>query len=145
MRVLMVEDDQLQVRLYRRTIEDHFDDVVVDHRAELRGALQAVDALSHFTAPDLVLLDLRLPDGEGFEVLERIRSRDDLVDLPVMVWSGSDLDSDIQRAYASGASAYLVKPSDLDGLRAQIRDSIAFWRQVTRAEALPADTGSRER
>lgn len=136
MRVLMVEDDQLQVRLYRRTVEDRFDDVVVEYRTEVSEALTTVDALSHFTAPDLVLLDLRLPDGDGFEVLDRIRSRHDLVDVPVLIWSGSDLDSDIERAYAGGASGYLVKPSDLDGLRAQITDSIAFWRHVRRAEAL---------
>lgn len=138
MRVLMVEDDELQQRLYRRSVEESFDDIVLTFEAEVAGAIAHIDDLNRFTAPDLVLLDLRLPDGTGFQVLDRIRSREDLVDLPVMVWSGSDLDADIERAYATGASAYLVKPSDLQALREQIRASLDFWRHVARADHLPA-------
>lgn len=133
MRLLLVEDDEIQIRLYERTIAESFDDVEVDVNREVAEALDAVDSVSAEEVPDLVLLDLRLPDGSGFEVLDRIRARRDLVDVPVMVWSGSNLPTDMTAAYRSGASAYLVKPDDLNSLRTQIRDSINFWRHVSRA------------
>ena len=133
MRLLLVEDDEIQIRLYERTIAESFDDIELDVNREVAEAIVTVDAVSRNDVPDLVLLDLRLPDGSGFEVLDRIRARRDLVDVPVMVWSGSDLPADMNTAYASGASAYLVKPQDLDGLRTQVRDSISFWRHVSRA------------
>ena len=133
MKLLLVEDDEIQIRLYQRTIAESFDDVQVDVSREVAEALTVVDAIAVDAVPDLVLLDLRLPDGSGFEVLDRIRRRHDLVDVPVMVWSGSDLPSDMNTAYRSGASAYLVKPDDLDELRTQVRDSITFWRHVARA------------
>ncbi len=135
MRLLLVEDDEIQIRLYQRTIAGSFDDVEIEVARDVAEAVAAVDAIGGDSLPDLVLLDLRLPDGSGLDVLDHIRARPDLVDVPVLVCSGSDLPGDMNTAYRSGASAYLVKPEHLDGFRTQVHDSIRFWRQVARAPA----------
>ena len=75
--------------------------------------LEAIDAHD----PDLVLLDLRLPDIEGWEVLEWIRHRRDRNDLPVLIVTAYGGDGDEHRAYAGGADGYLPKPFEPSELR----------------------------
>jgi CheY-like chemotaxis protein len=60
--------------------------------------------------PDLVLLDLHLPDVPGEEVLRRLKSEPSLRDLPVIVLSADATPGQVRRLIASGAAAYLTKP-----------------------------------
>jgi CheY-like chemotaxis protein len=71
---------------------------------------------NHFPPPTLVLLDLKMPQTSGFEVLKWIREQKELENLVVVVMSGSKNDLDIKRAYALGATSYLVKPSKFEDL-----------------------------
>ena len=64
-----------------------------------------------FPTPTLVLLDLKMPQTSGFDVLEWVRQQANLTSVVVVVMSGSRNDADIDRAYALGANHYLVKPS----------------------------------
>jgi len=69
-----------------------------------------------FPAPTLVLLDLKMPQTSGFDVLRWIRERPELSHIIVVVMSGSQEDGDIEKAYSLGASAYLVKPTKFEDL-----------------------------
>jgi CheY-like chemotaxis protein len=69
-----------------------------------------------YPAPTLLLLDLKMPGANGFEVLRSIRSQEHLDPLVVVVMSGSKDDGDIQRAYDLGANSYLVKPTKFEDL-----------------------------
>ena len=64
-----------------------------------------------FPVPTLVLLDLKMPQTSGFEVLRWIREQPKLAAVVIVVMSGSKNDADIERAYSLGANSYLVKPS----------------------------------
>lgn len=64
-----------------------------------------------FPTPTLVLLDLKMPQTSGFEVLSWMREQPILANVVVVVMSGSKNDADIDRAYALGANSYLVKPT----------------------------------
>jgi DNA-binding response OmpR family regulator len=77
-------------------------------------ASDAVTAISvaRKEAPDLVILDLGLPAGDGFLVLERMRTLSDLVAIPVIVLSARDPSDNKKRALDSGAAAYFQKPPD---------------------------------
>jgi CheY-like chemotaxis protein len=63
-----------------------------------------------YPLPVLILLDLKMPRATGFEVLSWIRNHSQVGNLPVVVFSGSELKDDIQQAYAVGADSYMVKP-----------------------------------
>lgn len=70
-----------------------------------------------YPIPRLVLLDLKLPKKSGLEVLEWIRSRPGLEDLPVIMLTSSGESTDLERAHALGVNMYLVKPVGLAVLR----------------------------
>ncbi|MBV9573230.1 MAG: response regulator [Acidobacteriales bacterium] len=62
--------------------------------------------------PDVIILDLGLPAGDGFVVLERLRANTSLSLIPVIVVSGRDIHSSKERALKAGAKAFLQKPWD---------------------------------
>jgi DNA-binding response OmpR family regulator len=107
-------------------------DLLCDHleadRFQALGAASAADALRlcHYNDPDLLLLDLRLPDASGLDVLREIRAsvgstgRFDPA-LPVIVLSGRSTDVDRVRGFAEGADDYVVKPFHYQEVAARIR------------------------
>jgi len=80
-----------------------------------------------FRIPHLLLLDLRMPKVDGFEVLKWIRSQAALDGLNVVVFSGSNRESDIQKAKALGAKDYIVKPTDTLDLVGAVREVTFKW------------------
>jgi len=107
-------------------------DLLCDHlhadRFEALAAPSAADALRlcHYNDPDLLLLDIRLPDASGLDVLREIRAsagatgRFDPV-LPVIVLSGRSTDVDRVRGFSDGADDYVVKPFHYQEVAARIR------------------------
>jgi DNA-binding response OmpR family regulator len=79
---------------------------------EYRAALNGVRALeeAHARKPALVILDLMLPDVDGFEVCRRLKSADDTRNVPVVMLTALPGEANRQKGMACGASAYLTKP-----------------------------------
>jgi DNA-binding response OmpR family regulator len=75
----------------------------------------------------LVLLDLKMPGISKLEVLEWIRSQKNVCTLPVLMLTSSNQESDIYRAYALGANAYLIKPSKTNEMLAMAKGIRDFW------------------
>jgi CheY-like chemotaxis protein len=75
----------------------------------------------------LILLDLKLPKVNGFEILQALKERSAFKTLPVVVLSSSNQDRDVQKSYALGANGYVQKPVDFDQFRGVIRRIIAYW------------------
>jgi CheY-like chemotaxis protein len=80
-----------------------------------------------FPFPDLVLLDLRMPRLDGFEVLHWIRSNPATKILPVVVLAGSSFRADIRRALELGASSYAAKPAKFEELEVLIDQIADVW------------------
>lgn len=85
-----------------------------------------------FPFPKLVLLDLKMRDVSGCEILRWIRARPELRRLPVIVFTGSEYSHDIERAYDLGANSYLIKPHGLDELLAAVKNIGEFWLTVSK-------------
>ena len=107
-------------------------DLLCDHlEADRFRALPAPSAsdalrLCHYKQPDLLLLDLRLPDASGLDVLREIRASEGATGrydpgLPVIVLSGRGTDTDRVRGFAEGADDYVVKPFHYQEVAARIR------------------------
>ena len=103
-RILVVDDDpDVQLAVRARLLASGFD---VDTADDGRGAYAAASSES----PDLILLDIRLPGEDGFEVLARLKQTAGLAAIPVIMMSAQDPETTEQRALESGASAYCCKP-----------------------------------
>lgn len=132
-RVLIAEDDPSDIFLLRRafTLAQvpatlHFvrdGQEVIDY---LEGDAKYQDRAAH-PLPDLLLLDLKMPRLNGFDVLAWLRQQPGLKRLLVTILTSSDQPSDINRAYDLGANSYLLKPhnsSELSQLVAQVK---RYW------------------
>jgi DNA-binding response OmpR family regulator len=82
-------------------------------------------ALAYKERPDLIILDLGLPAGDGFVVLERLQKDDKLSAIPVIVLTARDPQSSERRALQSGATAFFQKPADNAELIDMIRASLS--------------------
>ena len=127
--ILLIEDNEADVML---TIAA-FRDALVDAHVHV---VRDVEEATHFLGltgdhipqrPDLVILDLSLPKGDGFEVLEAMRADANLSSVPVIVMSGSDRAEHMTRAYKLHVAAYMVKPVDKDKYFAAIRSIKEMW------------------
>lgn len=112
MRVLLVEDDDMLGDAVRTYVSRRSH--AVDWAKDKETALSCVAAVDY----ELILLDLRLPDGSGLELLRHIRSRRDTT--PVIILTAHDQVSDRIDGLNAGADDYLVKPFDLGELEARI-------------------------
>ncbi len=117
--VLVVDDDALVRKLLTRRLE--LDDY---HVIPAAGGPEALEALDREPV-DLVLLDVLMPEMDGFQVLERIRASDRHRHLPVVVISGLDDISSAVRCIELGADDYLGKPVDTVLLRARMGAGLA--------------------
>lgn len=106
--VLQIEDNPANVRLVERVLERRPDLRLVSTN-EGRTGLD----LARSEAPDLILLDLNLPDMSGEEVLHRLQGRPATRAIPVVLLSADTSESKAARLQAAGARAYLVKPLDI--------------------------------
>ncbi len=111
-------------------VEDNFEDAAVTKRVLLHNKLnnglviaasgkEALAALQNITKadlPQLILLDINLPDISGIDLLTRIKKDKNLSNIPVVILTGSNVDQDIQKSYDLGADSYLVKPISNDAL-----------------------------
>ncbi len=139
-RILVIEDDPKIADLLRRgLIYEGFEvDVAPDGESGLR--------LARDRPPDLVILDLMLPDMDGLEVLRRLRKASDV---PVLILTAKDAVSDRVLGLESGADDYVVKPFYFEELLARVRALLrrAHTRsapEVLRFADLELDTGTRQ-
>lgn len=126
-RILVIEDDPADQELLQLAIERN------DVSAELISCFTGRSALETLEAgplPDLVLLDLHLPDMDGISVLKEIKQHEVWAPLPVIILSGSSDRDDVERGYAHHAAAYLQKPGTQQGWQKLVRTFTDYWLTV---------------
>lgn len=131
--ILLVEDNETDVLIAQQALEG----ARVVNRLELVD--NGEDALKFLSRqppyedamrPDIILLDWNLPRINGQEVLERIKTHDDLKRIPVVVLTTSKSEETVLRAYNLHANSYVSKPLDLKSFRDVLLAMEQFWLQV---------------
>jgi DNA-binding response OmpR family regulator len=124
--ILVVDDDpEVRLALGIRLEDKEFEVIFAED-----GVESIFMARMHM--PDMILLDLGLPAGDGFSVLEMLRSNDHLCPIPVIILSGRDRFANRERALTLGAKAFLQKPVDSNQLLAVMRQVFEQKDQTTR-------------
>jgi two-component system, cell cycle response regulator DivK len=114
-RVLVVEDNEKNMKLFRDVL------VATGYQTlEATTGRQAVElAAEHM--PDLVLMDIRLPDLDGVEALRRLRADERTASIPVLALTAQAMRGDCERFLAAGFDGYLSKPVDILELLGAVR------------------------
>ena len=127
---LIVEDDNDHAELMRLALAEN---QVVNTIDRVKDGAQALDYLrragpyAECRRPDVVLLDLGMPNVDGHQVLQAIKQDADLRTIPVVVITTSEMERDRSRAYDAHANSYVVKPIDFGRFHQMIRDLHLYW------------------
>lgn len=137
--VLFVEDNPYDFELALETLsqESFVKNIIV-----AKDGQQAIDFLYSSREsgnPILIMLDIKLPKVDGLEVLRRVKADPLLKSIPVIMFTGSAEDSDLETSYALGANAYVVKPIDFAKHAQALRSISSFW---TKTNEPPHDSES---
>jgi two-component system, response regulator len=133
MTILLVEDDLAHARIIQRALRKVLDLRRLFHMTDGQMALDYVHGRSRYAdrsvypPPELIILDLRLPVRDGFEVLQVLQSDPLARHIPIVIFSTSDRAQDINRCYGSGANAFVTKPPDFSDFSRKVVDIYEFW------------------
>ena len=133
--ILLVEDSKGDIGL----IEEVFEDAkigntlhIVEDGEEAIAFLRGEGQFSESPRPDIILLDLNLPKKDGREVLEEVKSDDELKNIPIVVLTTSKAEEDILRPYNLQANAYIIKPVDFDQFIKVVKSIESFWLEIVK-------------
>jgi CheY-like chemotaxis protein len=136
--ILLAEDREDDIQIIRRAFKQAF---VTNPLQIVRDGEEAIEYLaakgkyasrSEYPLPDLILLDLKMPKIDGFQVLEWIRQQPGIRGIPAVVLTSSDQVRDVNRAYALGANSFLVKPADFQSTVELARVLRKYWLHTAR-------------
>jgi len=128
--ILLVEDNPADVSLTRGALQTG---PVPAHLSVARDGVEALAFLRHegtyadSPRPDIILLDLNLPQKSGAEVLKEIKADEELRCIPVVVLTTSGAEEDVRASYDRSANCYVTKPVTLDEYATVIRAIETFW------------------
>ena len=110
----------------------------------LKGEGPFSDRVAH-PYPDVIILDLKMPRMNGFEVLEWLQQNKDKSVIPTLVWSSSADARDVKRAYCLGANGYLMKPTDFQQFKQMVGDVMRYWEHCLKpAPNLPSSRATEQ-
>jgi CheY-like chemotaxis protein len=118
--ILVVDDDPHTVQTIKYILEDR-SEYSVQVAQSGRECLSKVNEMP----PDLILLDLHMPDLDGIHVLKKLRSRPEYKDMPVLMVSVDAQLEQMAQCFQAGANGYIIKPFDVADLYSQVRNAIA--------------------
>jgi CheY-like chemotaxis protein len=136
--ILLVEDSPLDAELAMTGLKRGH---VATHVTWVKDGQQALDYLfregdyadREDIPPQLVLLDLKMPNVEGIEVLRQIKSDERTRHIPVVVMTSSEEESDVAKTYDLGVNSYLIKPLDFAQFAHMSRNAGLYWLLFNRA------------
>ena len=131
--ILLVEDNPGDERLTREALKEG---KVYSNLHWVKDGVEAMEFLRRkgryqgVPRPDIILLDLNLPKKDGREVLQEIKTDNDLKRIPVVILTTSKAEEDVLKTYNLHANCYVTKPVDLEKFIVVIKSIDAFWLTV---------------
>jgi chemotaxis family two-component system response regulator Rcp1 len=133
--ILLVEDNPGDARLAKEALKES---KLINNLSIAEDGVEAMDFLykkgkyADMPRPDLIILDLNLPKKDGREVLEEIKTNDDLKRIPVVILTISKAEEDILKTYNLHANCFISKPIDLDQFIKVVKSIEDFWLTIVK-------------
>lgn len=134
--IMMVDDEPIMMEI----VQAHLEDVGYENFISVEDSRQAFDILAH-RRPDILFLDLVMPEVSGFDVLRRIREHQEFAYLPVIVLTSSTDAASKLKALELGATDFLAKPVDASELKLRLRNTLTVKAYVDQLASSDALTG----
>lgn len=131
--ILIVDDDENDIFFVKRAFTDinvHCAFQVMKNGQDVVDYLGGVGEFADrqkYSLPMMILMDLKMPIMDGFQVLAWLRARDGIKVIPTIIFSSSDLPQDITRAYELGANSFMTKSVTYDGLLLKLQTLSQYW------------------
>lgn len=135
MLILLVEDNPEDVIMARITLKDiniKNPVVVVSDGEEALDYLYKRGEYADAISPDLIILDLNLPKISGYDVLKEIKSNETFRTIPVIVFTVSTNEQDVETAYKLGANSFIQKPAEPDEMRDVFTVLLRYWLDIVK-------------
>jgi CheY-like chemotaxis protein len=144
--LLIVEDNEDDIFFVERIFKQ------IGARCELRFARDGIEAIEYLSGhggfkdrakypmPTIILMDLKMPRRNGFEVLEWMHNQPEIKLIPTIVVTSSTLQEDVTRAYRLGANAVMNKPVDKDSLLQMLKSFHIYWTDFVEMPEVKAST-----
>lgn len=128
-KILVVDDQPINIQVIYSVLKNQFTVVMATN-----GEQALVQAEQH--RPELIILDVMLPDIDGYEVCRRLKLNPSTSGLPVIFVTGNDRPVDEQRGFSLGAIDFITKPINAAILKARVRTYVAFKLQTDLLESM---------
>ncbi|RTE66720.1 EAL domain-containing response regulator [Amphritea opalescens] len=133
--IMMVDDEPIMMEI----VQAHLEEAGYSRFISVEDSSKAFDVLAH-QRPDILFLDLVMPEVSGFDVLERIRAHQEFAYLPVIVLTSSSDSFSKLRALEIGATDFLAKPVDASELKLRLRNTLTLKAYVDQLSSFDALT-----
>ena len=123
-KILIADDSKMNQQILSEILGGRYECLYAD------DGMQALELLHSEFDIELVLLDINMPRKNGFEVLAEIRNDPELRQVPVVMLTTSKQESDVLRAYSTGACSFISKPFNFDKMKQIARHFAIYWTSV---------------
>jgi DNA-binding NarL/FixJ family response regulator len=122
-KILLIEDDRIEITKFKRAISSEFSHYIVSLAGNGREALTILEN----SFPDIILLDLNMPDTNGIEFLKKIKDITKVKHIPIIVLTTSNNSKDIEECYKLGIAGYVLKSLKYDDYVVKINKILSYW------------------
>ena len=143
-RILLVDDNQMDIELAIAAFQKVGSLSAIEVASSGKKALDYLFGVGPYSdrnakpLPDIVILDLKMPVIDGFEVLRQVKRSPPLSRIPVIVFTSSKEDGDRATAYDVGANSYLLKPNSFNDFLNVVKDVERYWLTLNIPPPVPA-------
>lgn len=133
--VLLVDDEPEDLALLRRAFTAVAPGVRLTELSRcdtIIPLLRREGPYAHHDRPDLVLMDLNMPNGDCHDILARIKADPSLGEVPIVIFSGSESEPDLRRSYQLHANSHITKPENYRQLQKVVASIHQYWTQTVR-------------
>lgn len=143
LKILLIEDNEADIFWLKEAFADSDTTRLVHISQHAEDALhylfeQHQYYLRNVTLPNMILLDVNLPKKNGFELLREIKAHPQLRHIPVVIFTSSNRQEDIAKAYQEGATCYICKPSDYETYNRFLKQFEIYWTQMASLPSVDA-------
>ena len=123
--VLLVEDSPDHAFLIKRAISAAIQDLKIQWAKDGEEAVEFI--IKRGLKPDLILLDIKMPRMNGFEVLRVLKGNKETKYIPIVILSTSANEKDVSRAYSLGTNCYITKPVEIADFQSKLKSIPVYW------------------